>query len=315
MARLTALIMFSNPVVARKTASIAECGGMSAEITPTPRALAAALERRPPSTCVVLALGPQYDEVRDLVNKFNATVFPCLEEVDPQVFAKAALDSQIGGITGLRFPGAPPRTWELVSIARRFSLQEIIPPPHAPLAWGHEWYERYLGTTQERSDAVEEVRVYCERLQSRRQAVNMAQLTDELVMNAMYDAPVDEAGTARYAHRRKESISLRESEQPLLGYGSDGARVVIAVTDPFGRLTRASVFQGIDRGVTTGAIDTSGGGAGLGMMLVHQMAKVVFFDVLPNQLTQVTTVIELDVPPRLMRALPGSVHYFTHGSR
>jgi hypothetical protein len=237
--------------------------------------------------------------------------FISTEEADPAIFAAALADKRVKGIFGLRYPGAPPRPWELIAVARRLSTREV-PQPRACLAWGHTWIESPLATQVDRERMVEAVAQFCSAVQTTRQASNIAQLADEMIMNAMYDAPHDEDGRPRYAHRRKEPIHLAPHERPIFGYGSDGTRIVISVTDPFGRLTREAVFGGLHRALSTGRMDTSGGGAGLGMMLIYQAAKVVFFDVLPNVRTQVTAVLELDVPPRQMRKIPGSVHYFQH---
>jgi len=43
------------------------------------------------------------------------------------------------------------------------------------------------------------------------------ELAHELLMNAMYDAPVDVQGRPKYAHDRKQSITLDPEEAPRCG--------------------------------------------------------------------------------------------------
>lgn len=304
----TALLVSRNPLVARKTAQVLQCGGL---ITKTAAELSELSQLETPPSVVCLSAEDLTAGLRLLDGYRDLRAFVSVEEPDPAVFAAAMADPRIAGIFGLRYHGAPPRPWELIAVARRLSAREL-PHPQAALTWGHTWHESQLATQSDRERMVEAVGEFCAGWQSSRQASNIAQLADELIMNAMYDAPVDEKGQPKYAHRRKEPIQLLPHERPTFGYGSDGTRIVIAVADPFGGLTREAVFGGLHRSLTTGRMDTSGGGAGLGMMLIHQAAKVVFFDVIPGAKTQVTAVLELDVPPRQMRKLPGSVHFFEH---
>lgn len=311
MARPLAVVVMANPVRARKTAQVLECGGLEVIEMKELGELARALEEGccPLFACFsgsdlekgALALSPQT----------KSTTFAVIEDVDANIFLRVLEAPNVGGVIGVRYAGAPPRVWELIALARRVTLHQI-PQPYTALSWGASWHERTLATTEDRLEAVEAVRNFCARLQSSRHAASMAQLADELMMNAMFDAPVDEKGHARYSHRRQERIQLEGRERPVLSFGSDGARIVIAVSDRYGRLARESVFRGLHRGLTTGTMDTSGGGAGLGLLLVHQAAQVVFFDVVPAQLTQVTAVAELDLPPRQMRKVPGSVHYISY---
>ena len=43
-----------------------------------------------------------------------------------------------------------------------------------------------------------------------------AELGHELIMNAMYDAPVDSFGQPKFAHDRKAAIALAEVERPVV---------------------------------------------------------------------------------------------------
>jgi hypothetical protein len=98
----------------------------------------------------------------------------------------------------------------------------------------------------------------------------------------MYDAPVDAAGHPKYAGDRKAKIELVDAEQPIVHVGTDGSQLALQVLDPFGRLERRHVIDGLARGLSGGEMDTSHGGAGLGMAVCHNAASAMIFDVAPG---------------------------------
>jgi hypothetical protein len=96
----------------------------------------------------------------------------------------------------------------------------------------------------------------------------LGMVAEELTTNALYDAPVDAARTSRYAHlSRSEPITLLDDERIELKLCSDGRRVGISVSDPFGSLTRERVLDYLVKAYRMGAdqIDEKQGGAGLGL--------------------------------------------------
>jgi hypothetical protein len=94
--------------------------------------------------------------------------------------------------------------------------------------------------------------------------------------------------------------------------------IAIQASDPFGGLRRHHVIEGILRGLEArkessppGAIlDTSFGGAGLGMLKIYSAGAVLLVDVEPGSATTVTSFYDLDVNPREFRSLPASLHFF-----
>jgi hypothetical protein len=140
-----------------------------------------------------------------------------------------------------------------------------------------------------------------------------SELGHELIMNAMYDAPVDADGRPKYAADRKAQIALTEPERPAVRIATDGTRLALQVRDPFGRLERHHVFDGLARGLSGGEqIDRSHGGAGLGMMVCHNASTAMFFDVVANQRTEVTALFELDMNLREFRTQAKSLHFWRH---
>jgi hypothetical protein len=203
-----------------------------------------------------------------------------------------------------------PRGWELLAVAR--CLQGAPPPPASGLlAWGATLYEQGVRTTADRDRSVAQVAQFVDRGGApKRVSEMMAELTHELLMNAMYDAPVDESGRALFAQDRKAEISLPLGAIPRLRFGGDGLRFVVEVEDPFGRLTRSHVVGGIARGLTGGEMDQSHGGAGLGMLKIYQSSAVLLVDVCRGRRSRVTALFDLDLNLREFRQLAKSIHYF-----
>jgi hypothetical protein len=309
MAAPAALLVMKNPIVARKTSQTLSCAGFDTSTVEDASQLADLMTRGPSLVCVP---DTAVDEALALVrNAKDVRLFAYTEELRPVLFAKAADHPVLNGIFGVRYPGAGPRPWELLAVARRVATPRV-PPPNAPLAYGHDWFEITLRGSGDRSVAVGCLEEFAGRFVTGRMRDGLVQTADEMIMNALYDAPIDSTGRPKFAHQRKQSIELPPEERPTFAYGCDGMRLALSISDPFGTLPRKAVFGGLHRGLATGTIDTSGGGAGLGMMMICQTAKILYFDVVPRRLTQVTAVIELDVPLRQLRTLPASVHTFIH---
>ena len=179
------------------------------------------------------------------------------------------------------------------------------------LAWGYTGFKEQILTSAQRDACVEGVVRFCEKMNTPGRVREMfGELAHEMLMNAMYDAPVDAHGRPKYAADRKAQIALEPQEAATIRCASDGMRMVISVMDPFGRLPRGAIFAGIARGLKGGEMDTSHGGAGLGMLYIYRSSAISIFDVVPGKRTQVTGVYEIDTNQREFRNLPRSVHYF-----
>ena len=138
------------------------------------------------------------------------------------------------------------------------------------------------------------------------------ELGHELLMNAIYDAPIDRAsGRPTYAQDRKADVRLADDERPTVRLGCDGSNLVLQVRDPFGRLERRHVFDGLARGLAGGEMDRSHGGAGLGMMVCHNSCSALFFDVAKQSRTEVTALFELDMNLRELRTQAKSLHFWS----
>lgn len=217
----------------------------------------------------------------------------------------------INSVLGRKDFESSPRAWEVLMLARRF--MSIGPPPLAAyLDWGYSALDLNVRTTADRDNAVAQITTFVGQLQLPKRVGEMfGELAHELLMNAMYDAPADAQGRPKYAADRKASISLADQERPFVRVATDGTKLALQVRDPFGRLERRHVFDGLARGLAGGEMDQSHGGAGLGMMVCHNNSSAMFFDVVRGKQTEVTALFELDMNLRELRTQAKSLHFWS----
>ena len=98
---------------------------------------------------------------------------------------------------------------------------------------------------------------------------NAVQVTEELLMNAMYQAPVDEAGVRIYADIEPRLRIRRKTPRPVsLRYAIHNKCFYISVRDRFGTLTKETVLRYIHKCLhSRQQIDGKTLGAGLGLVV------------------------------------------------
>jgi hypothetical protein len=305
-----ALLLERNKMVSRRVVRYLTCAGFEALCVEDPEHVAAKLEG------VDLLVTDAFDG--DLMVKAiraNPALRGLLLTAEPM---KASLrhvveTPQVSNVFGrLDFESAPNR-WEFMMVCRRI-LRSADPGPgfSAFLDWGFNGFQERVTGTAHRDQVVKRVERFIDHLGVPKRIGGMfGELAHEMLMNALYDAPVDARGTPKYAQNRKANLQLLPDEQPTLRLASDGARLAIQVVDPFGRLQRKHVFGGLQRGLIEGGeMDRSHGGAGLGMVVWHNSTVAMFFDVARGQKTEVTGVFDLDMNLREFRTHAKSLHYF-----
>lgn len=218
---------------------------------------------------------------------------------------------RINHVLGRRDFESPPRAWEVLMIARRWVQPEAPPPLAGYLDWGAHSFELEVRSTTDRDLAVARIQEMVGMLAVPRRIAEMfGELAHELIMNAIYDAPVDSMGRPRYAADRRAHVVLEPHERATVRMGTDGSRLVLQVRDPFGGLERRHVFDGLARGLA-GEMDRSHGGAGLGMTVCHNASSAMFFDVWRGRHTEVTALFELDQNLREFRMQARSLHFWS----
>ncbi len=115
---------------------------------------------------------------------------------------------------------------------------------------------------------------------------------EELVTNAIYDAPTDEAGRRLYADTdRKNTIVLAESARPRLEVAVQGTRIAAGMTDPHGSLDLATVRRFLAQGLR-GDLSDKAGGAGLGFARIYGLVDRLMVQVTPRRRTTIAFTLE-----------------------
>ncbi|MFT3696223.1 MAG: hypothetical protein QM831_23995 [Kofleriaceae bacterium] len=207
---------------------------------------------------------------------------------------------------------SPPAAWDLMLAAYRIANPGAVYSIEAFGGFGQAIQQFEISSTAHRDSVTAQLAKFVEPFAVPSRLVDMiGEVGHEMMMNAMYDAPVDAHGRAKYAHDRKASIELPANERPTLTVGCDGTRLALQVTDPFGRLERKHVVEGLARGLAGGEQDRAHGGAGLGMLVCHNASAALYFDVVRGRSTTATAVFELDTNLRELRTQAKSLHFWS----
>jgi len=137
---------------------------------------------------------------------------------------------------------------------------------------------------------------FAEQMGARSRAVEqLHDITNELMANAIYDAPY-EAGFFKRPPERQQSICLPPDMPCELVYGALEDEIFVRVRDCFGALTRRRLFEVLGRCAQSSgvALDESRGGAGLGLWRVFSKSSQVVVSVVPR----VSTEMLITVPKR-----------------
>ncbi len=181
------------------------------------------------------------------------------------------------------------------------------------LNWGAEIRRHQVTSSETRWDLVEELETYLQGLGLRSTIIERCQaVAEELLSNAIYDAPVDDQGVAVYNHLpRVQPVELKAHEVATLRYGCDGMLAAVSVEDPFGALPLATILDYLDScyGGRHGSLNAKKGGAGMGVYQIIESADLVVFNIKRNVKTEVIALFNLDVTAP--RSDSKFFHYFS----
>jgi hypothetical protein len=173
-----------------------------------------------------------------------------------------------------------------------FGLEKHVP-------WGAQIHSYLVGDYQEKSLCIAQISEFAEAMSVRRKyRESIEQCLDEMLMNALYDAPVDEQGRPIFSEiPTKTRISLRVEQKVVVQYACDGKQFVIGVRDAFGTLDRDTVLRYLHKCLhNEQQIDRKAGGAGLGLYLITNSSTGVYFNVLPGVATEAVCTFDLETP-------------------
>ena len=146
-----------------------------------------------------------------------------------------------------------------------------------------------------RGKAIDTVLEFAAESKMRRQVRSaIGQVTEELLMNALYDAPVDAAGHQVFAEIDPHDRTKSKSPKPVsIRYAATDSQFAIAIRDRFGRLAKNTILSYIEKCLTSGnQIDRKTYGAGLGLYLVANAAASYICNVAYGIATEVVCTFD-----------------------
>lgn len=179
------------------------------------------------------------------------------------------------------------------------------------LTWGVDVQSKAVKSSKEREGLRDQMCEYFKKLGLRNTIIERVNtVAEEMLMNAIYDAPADSQGKSLFNHlSRKNEIILDSHLQSELKYGCDGVLLAVSVTDPFGGLSKKIVVDYLESCYSgqAGSLNEGKGGAGRGLHQIVENADLTIFNVKKGIKTEVICLFFVEGHKREARP---SFHYF-----
>lgn len=217
----------------------------------------------------------------------------CMALLDAAQVAELPRILGLGAVTNLLVHPMPVLGEELTVTAQKL-LRDDLFGAEKYLLWGTELEAIALTRASQRTHIVGALadQVRARGLGPRAASVAML-VADELISNAVHNAPVDDAGVHYRADLPRDSeLELDPRHQVALRWGCDGRYLAVEVTDRFGSLDRDTVLASL---VASGFKD-AGGGAGMGIALAYRSCDHLVFNLAPGKRTEVIALVDVRSP-------------------
>ena len=195
-----------------------------------------------------------------------------------------------GAVTNLLVHPMPVLAEELTVTAQKLIRRDLF-GAEKYLLWGTELHAITVRRGSQRSELVGRIAEHVRAIgQSARVASAAMLVTDELVSNAVHNAPIDSRG----AHYRRDSardveIELDPRHEVRVRWGCDARYLAIEVRDQFGSLDRETILGSLCRT----EVREAGGGAGMGVSLTYRSCDHLVFNLAPGRQTEVIALIDV----------------------
>ena len=200
----------------------------------------------------------------------------------------------LGAVTNLLVHPMPVLAEELTITAQKLIRNDLF-GAEKYLLWGTDLEETIITRSGQRADLVtalsEEIKA---RGQSARVASMAMLVADELISNAVHNAPRDAHGTYyRREAPRDQDIALDEAHRVRYRWGCDARYLAIEVTDPFGSLDRDTILSALGKS----DVRETGEGAGMGISLAYRSCDHLVFNLAPGKRTEIIALIDVRANP------------------
>lgn len=262
----------------------------------------------------ILFLSANMLEIADFVkeNKLKAKIVLLTEEESKDYIAKI---KDYGFLSNIIATKQDDRASNIKSISTTVSkmISGDIFGLEKYLNWGVDVKELEISSSAERQDINDKVADYLKDLGLRTSLISRCQaVIEELLMNAIYDAPVDSSGKALHNHKsRRETIVLEKHQKGKLRFATDGLYLAVSVEDPFGAFKKETIFKYLEENYCSVPenmlVHPDKGGAGKGLFIISENSDLVIYNIARGRKTEVIVLFDLNP---LKDKKNTSLHYF-----
>jgi hypothetical protein len=178
------------------------------------------------------------------------------------------------------------------------------------LSWGVKVVAKSILTYEDKREALAAVTSQAKDAGARRPLIaRIESVVDELLMNAMYDAPAAARGDV-HAERLPDTGDAKA----LLRWASDGRYFAVSVQDDYGELHKETILDHLvraraERGRPRSSAEAIGG-AGLGLYFILSSVTRFIANIEPGKRTEVVCLFDLKQAGRDADACARSLHVF-----
>jgi hypothetical protein len=200
----------------------------------------------------------------------------------------------LGAVTNLLVHPMPVLAEELTVTAQKLIRKDLF-GVEKYLLWGTELHEHPITRSVQRAYVIDRL---AEAVRARGQSARVASMAmlvaDELISNAVHNAPVAADGSRpRKDLPRDIDIPLEGRDTVRLRWGCDARYVAIEVTDQYGSLDRDTILGALAKH----DVRDTGGGAGMGIALAYRSCDHLVFNLAPGQRTEIIALVDVRYPP------------------
>lgn len=207
---------------------------------------------------------------------------------------------------------------DIVSTVRKILHGEDIFGVKHYLSFGTQSEVFHIRDSAERGEYIEAIVEFCKRFHLRNTVVQAVELfCEELLMNAIYDAPRDADGQSLYNHlSRKNRVILKPKQAARMEFACDGEKLAVSISDPFGAITWDTLQKflvhcfGGDREKVQNLTNDSGG-AGLGLYFCFASVNAFIVNVDPEKRSEFIGIFDVSASPKERHTRYSSLHFFS----
>jgi len=163
--------------------------------------------------------------------------------------------------------------------------------------WGISTRQSIITTSTEKKAVLLEIQEFCQDIGlSRRFEMAFINVADELITNAIYNAPVDAEGNRAYRNLpRTHKVEMEPGQEVVVKFCCDGRRLGIAAADAFGSLAPDEVLAYLAKCMRRGTdqVDEKEGGAGLGFYTLYESLSHLIVNISPGVRTEVIGLLDI----------------------